>query len=52
MPEFITVTEAAKMLKVDPATIRNWLKTGKIKGKKLVGTQWRVNLDELKKILS
>ena len=52
MPEFITVTEAAKLLKVHVATIRNWLKSGKIKGKKLVGTQWRISLDDIKKILS
>ena len=53
MPEFITVEEAATMLKVDPATIRNWLKAGKIEGKKIPGTKrWRINLDKLKKFLS
>jgi len=53
MPEFITVEEAATMLKVDPATIRNWLKSGKIEGKKIPGTKhWRINLNKLKKFLS
>lgn len=38
---FLTVDEAAKALAVSPYTLREWLKTGKVRGTK-IGTQWRV----------
>ena len=38
--EYLTVTEAAAILKVAPNTIRDWLKSGKLKGK--IGRLWRI----------
>ena len=39
--EYLTVEEAAAILKVRQNTVRDWLKTGKLKGYK-VGRVWRL----------
>lgn len=47
--DFLTVDEAAAILKVAPNTIRDWLKSGKLKGGK-IGRLWRIkraDIDEL-----
>ena len=41
-----TVTEAAEILRVDPETIRVWLREGKLKGFK-VGRGWRIKALDL-----
>ncbi len=43
MKELLTPEEAARLLKVDPATIRAWLRAGKLKGVKLGGGHWRIS---------
>jgi excisionase family DNA binding protein len=43
MKELLTPEEAARLLKVDPATIRAWLRAGKLKGYKLAGGHWRIS---------
>ncbi len=46
--EYLTVAEAAALLKVAPNTIRDWLKSGELKGSK-IGRLWRIrqcDLDE------
>ncbi len=38
---FLNVKDAASALAVSPYTLREWLKTGKVRGVK-IGTKWRV----------
>lgn len=38
---FLTVEDAAKALAISPYTLRQWLKTGKLRGAK-IGSKWRV----------
>jgi excisionase family DNA binding protein len=38
---FLTVEQAARQLQVAPYTLRDWLKTGRLRGIKL-GREWRV----------
>lgn len=33
--KFYTITEVAEALKVNPQTVRNWVKEGKLKGKRI-----------------
>lgn len=44
--KYFTVTEAATILKVAPNTIRDWLKSGKLKGSK-IGRLWRIHEADL-----
>lgn len=44
-----TPEEAAEFLRVTPRTVREWLRTGRLKGVK-AGRLWRVPEDELKAI--
>lgn len=41
MKSILTVKEVAKILSVDPETIRRWRKNGKLNGHKLGDRQWR-----------
>ncbi len=53
MKELLTPEEAAKVLKVDPATIRAWLRNGKLKGSKLAGGgHWRISESQLQEFLN
>jgi excisionase family DNA binding protein len=45
-----TVQDAAKALRVNPATIRHWLKTGRLKGVKM-GRRWRIRESDLEVFL-
>lgn len=47
----LTPEEVAKRLKVSSKSIREWLRTDKLKGVK-IGRLWRVREDELKLLLS
>jgi excisionase family DNA binding protein len=51
MKELFTPEEAAKVLKVDPATVRIWLRQGKLKGSKLAGGHWRIDEAELERFI-
>jgi excisionase family DNA binding protein len=42
MPDvFLTVEEVGERLKIHPESVREWLRTGKLKGLK-AGRQWRI----------
>lgn len=49
-PDLLTPEDAAKVLKVKPETIREWLRTGKLKGLR-AGRLWRIRPDDLEKFL-
>ena len=46
-----TVTEAAEYLRVDPSTVYRMLKRREIPGAIRVGGLWRIDLEELQRIL-
>ena len=51
--EFLTVEQAALLLKIQPSTVKEWARAGKIPGSFKVGKTWRFNrrimLDEMGK---
>jgi excisionase family DNA binding protein len=51
MDNYLTVDETAKALKVEPNTVRKWLREGTIKGIKL-GKSWRIAEAALRNQLS
>jgi excisionase family DNA binding protein len=48
--EYLTIPEAAARLKVKPKTVREWLRTGQMKGLK-AGRLWRITEDDLQAFL-
>jgi excisionase family DNA binding protein len=50
MGEILTIHEASARLKLKPETVRDWLKSGKLKGVKL-GRVWRVDAEDLERLL-
>lgn len=49
--EYLTTTEAAKILKVTPKTFTYWLEKGKVPGAKKLGREWRVTLADVEALL-
>lgn len=49
--QLLTVNQAAEMLNVLPSTVREWLKSGKLKGYK-AGRVWRIHQEDLDKFLN
>jgi len=50
--EFLTVAEAAARLKVDPETVRVWLRRGRLKGARLSrAAGWRIPESEVERVL-
>ena len=49
--EYLTVAEAAAILKVAQNTVRNWLKSGKLKGIK-IERLWRIRAADLDEIMT
>ncbi len=49
--KLFTVEDISMGLGVEPPTIRNWLRTGKLKGIKLPGGDWRIREEDLQAIL-
>jgi excisionase family DNA binding protein len=49
---YLTLREAADWLRLTPYTVKQWIKSGKIKGKK-IGKRgdWRIKVEEVTKIL-
>jgi len=45
-PEYLTVEETARRLKVDAETVRRWLRDGALRGLKF-GRVWRIPESEL-----
>lgn len=50
-PSYYTVEDVAKITGLSTRTIRNYLKDGKLQGKK-VGVQWRFTEDNIKELFS
>jgi excisionase family DNA binding protein len=50
----LTVGEVAERLRVHPQTVRDWLKTGKLKGRLIGGTKtgYRIPESEVHRILT
>jgi excisionase family DNA binding protein len=49
--ELLTPEEVSKLLKVDPATVRTWLRDGKLEGFKLAGGGWRISEEQIEAYL-
>jgi excisionase family DNA binding protein len=50
-PDLLTVPEVARVMRVDPVTLRRWIKTGGVRGTKL-GRTWRISRAELDHVLA
>lgn len=50
MPDFLTVKEFAEAVGVTVLTVKRWLYSGQIEGKKF-GRLWRIDKSELDKVL-
>ena len=51
LSKLITVDQVAEVILMKPATIRCWLREGKLKGSKLPGGDWRIKEQDLAAIL-
>jgi excisionase family DNA binding protein len=51
MEEFYTVEEVAERLKVTPRTVREWLRTKRLKAGK-AGRQWRIHETDLQAFMA
>lgn len=49
MTTYIKVERVAQIFDVTPYTVRDWLKSGKLKGVKSPGGQWRVTEEEVER---
>jgi len=49
--EYLTTTEAARILKMTPKTFTYWLEQGKVPGALKLHRQWRVTPEDLKALL-
>jgi excisionase family DNA binding protein len=49
--DLLTVEEAAKILKIHPVTLRNWLRKGKIQGVKISQREWRIPESALREFI-
>ena len=49
--KFYTTTQVAKLLEVRPATVREWIRDGKLKAGRL-GKGWRISEDDLTEFLN
>lgn len=50
--ELMTVEETAQILKVKDTTIRQWLRTGKLKGTKISEVIWRIDKQDIDKFIA
>jgi excisionase family DNA binding protein len=51
MVDVLTIEEAAEELKVQPKTVREWLRTGRLEGIK-AGRLWRIRREEWERFLA
>lgn len=51
MEDLLTVEQAAAKLQVTPRTIKNWIRTGRLKGYKAGGRIWRLKESDLEAFL-
>jgi excisionase family DNA binding protein len=45
--EMLTVDEAARRLKMNPQTVRRWIRSGLLSAHKIGGKEYRINADDL-----
>ena len=50
MEKYLTPNQVASILQVDVATVRKWLRSGKLKGFKLSPKIWRISEVALKSL--
>jgi excisionase family DNA binding protein len=50
MDDLLTIKEVAQRLKMNERTIKNWLRSGRLKGLK-AGRKWRVRASDLESFL-
>ena len=52
--ELLTVAEVAKRMKVHPETVREWLRTGRMRGYRPGGSKlgWRIRVSEIERFLA
>jgi excisionase family DNA binding protein len=50
MANVLTIEEAAEELKVQPKTVREWLRTGRLEGIK-AGRLWRIRREEWERFI-
>ena len=50
MPRVLLVSEFAKEARLHPETVRDWLRTGRIRGTR-VGSSWRIPAEEIDRVL-
>jgi excisionase family DNA binding protein len=51
MADVLTIEEAAEELRVQPKTVREWLRTGRLEGIK-AGRLWRIRREEWERFLA
>lgn len=51
MEKLYTPEQAAEVLQVTAAAVREWLKSGKLKGVKVAGRLWRIRESDLEAFL-
>ena len=51
--QLLTVADVADRLRIDPETVRVWLRTGKLRGSRIGGKRagWRVPASEVERVL-
>jgi excisionase family DNA binding protein len=50
-PEFLTSDQVASRLLVGPHAVRHWLRTGRLRGVKLPGGDWRIRPKDVELML-
>jgi excisionase family DNA binding protein len=48
---YLTIEEAAALIKIKPATLRLWLREGRMKGYR-AGARWRIRREDLEAYLA
>jgi excisionase family DNA binding protein len=48
--DFLTVDDVAKRLKLNPQTVRRWIRRGLLPAAKLGGKEWRVRMEDLERV--
>ncbi len=50
----LTVTEVADQLRISQNTVRNWLRSGRLRGRRIGGTKagWRIPASEIIRLMS
>lgn len=48
---YMTTEQAGAQLQINPATVRLWLRTGRLKGRRF-GGRWRVSISDVERMLA